>query len=43
MTDFDGESTGLPFFRNWRGVYGMVTVSFIVWVILLLALARIFS
>jgi hypothetical protein len=37
------ESTGLPWLRTWRGVYLFVFGCFILWVVLLLALAVGFS
>ena len=37
------ETTGLPFLWTWRGVYLFVVGSFIFWVILLVALERVFS
>ncbi len=39
----DGEMTGLPGLRTWRSVYLLVVAVFVVWVALLVALARIFS
>jgi hypothetical protein len=39
----EAEPTGLPWFHNWRGVYLFVFSSFILWVVLLFALTRIFS
>jgi hypothetical protein len=39
----DGEGTGLPGFRTWRGVYLFVFGTFVVWVVLLALLAGIFS
>ncbi len=41
--DTESETTGLPGLRSWRSVYLLVTAVFILWVGLLLALARIFS
>jgi hypothetical protein len=38
----ESEAPGLPALRTWRGVYGFVVVSFLVWVGLLVALARLF-
>ena len=38
----DDKSTGLPWPRTWGGVYGLVTVVFVVWVGLLAALSRVF-
>lgn len=37
------ETTGLPWFRTWRGVYVFVLVTFILWVVLLLALTMSYS
>jgi hypothetical protein len=37
------ETTGLPWFRTWRGVYILVLVSFILWVVLLLLLTVSYS
>jgi hypothetical protein len=37
------EPTGLPWFRTWRGVYVFVFGCFVLWVVLLFALTRIFS
>jgi hypothetical protein len=39
----EDETTGLPWFRTWRGVYIFVLVTFILWVVLLLALTLSFS
>jgi hypothetical protein len=39
----DAEAPGLPALRTWRGVYGLVLGSFLVWVGLLVALDRLFS
>jgi hypothetical protein len=36
----DEEATGLPWPRTWRGVYGAVLISFVIWVALLTALTR---
>ena len=38
----EGEEPGLPALRTWRGVYWFVLGSFLVWVGLLVALARLF-
>ena len=38
----DDASTGLPWIRSWRGVYLLVLGSFILWVVLLAWLSRIF-
>jgi hypothetical protein len=40
--DPQGEAPGLPGLRTWRGVYGLVVGSFILWVALLVALERLF-
>ncbi len=37
------ESTGLPGLRSWRGVYVFVFGCFVLWVVLLLALAVLYS
>ena len=37
------EATGLPWFRTWRGVYALVLMTFILWVLLLLALTMHYS
>ena len=39
----EAESTGLPWFHSWRGVYVFVFGSFILWVVLLFALTLSFS
>jgi hypothetical protein len=39
----DDEATGLPGFRTWRGVYVLVLASFVLWVVLLLALTISYS
>jgi hypothetical protein len=39
----ESETTGLPGLRTWRSVYVLVVAVFVVWVGLLVALARIFS
>lgn len=38
----DSETTGLPFLHTWRGVYLFVLGSFILWVLLLVALGVLF-
>ncbi len=38
----DREAPGLPALRTWRAVYWFVVSSFLVWVALLVALARLF-
>ncbi len=35
--------TGLPLLRTWRAVYGFVLVLFAIYVVLLVALERVFS
>lgn len=35
--------TGLPGFRTWRGVYCFVLGSFLLWVVLLVWLTRLYS
>ena len=42
-TQIDDADTGLPFFRTWRGVYWFAAGSFVVYVILLAALPRLFA
>jgi hypothetical protein len=39
----EDETTHLPGFRTWRGVYLFVLVMFILWVLLLLALTMSYS
>ena len=39
----DDETTGLPLLRTWRGVYLFVFGTFILWVVLLNLLTRMFS
>jgi hypothetical protein len=39
----ESETTGLPGLRTWPKVYLLVTIIFVVWVVFLVALARIFS
>jgi hypothetical protein len=34
----EADGTGLPWLRTWRGVYLVVIINFVVWVILLVAL-----
>ncbi len=36
-------STGLPWPRSWPGVYALVVGSFALWVVLLVALERVYS
>jgi hypothetical protein len=43
MTPPDDETTGLPGFRTWRGVYLFVLGVLVVWVGLLAALTRMYS
>jgi hypothetical protein len=44
MTEPDkDDSTGLPWPRRWAGVYGLVLVVFVAWVVLLAVLTRMFS
>jgi hypothetical protein len=40
--DVPDESTGLPWPRTWPGVYLFVTGCFVTWVVLLVALERVF-
>jgi hypothetical protein len=37
------EATGLPWPRTWRGVYLLVLGCFVAWIVLLLALERVFA
>jgi hypothetical protein len=37
------ESPGLPGLRSWRGVYYLVVGTFVLWVVLLRLLTRVFS
>ena len=37
------EATGLPWPRTWPGVYAVVVISFVVWVVLLVVLERSYS
>ena len=39
----DDETTGLPGLRTWRQVYVAVFVTFVLWVVLLAVLGRVFS
>lgn len=39
----EDEGTGLPWLRTWRGVYLFVLGTFILWVVLLNLLTRMFS
>ena len=39
----ESEETGLPFFRSWKSVYLLVLGSFTFWVVLLVALTKMFS
>jgi hypothetical protein len=39
----EAETTGLPWFHTWRGVYVFVFSCFIIWVVLLFALTLSFS
>jgi hypothetical protein len=39
----ESETTGLPGFRNWRGVYLSVLGVLVVWIGLLAALTRMYS
>ena len=36
-------ATGLPWPRTWRGVYAVVLICFVAWVVLLVVLERSFS
>lgn len=37
------EETGLPGFKTWRGVYCFVLASFLLWLVLLVLLGRVFQ
>jgi hypothetical protein len=37
------EATGLPWLKSWLSVYVFVTMCFVTWVVLLVALERVFS
>ncbi len=37
------ETTGLPGLRTWRRVYAFVLITFVVWIVLLVALTKAFS
>jgi hypothetical protein len=39
----ESEETGLPFFRSWKSVYLFVFGSFVFWVVLLVALTKMYS
>jgi hypothetical protein len=39
----DDETTGLPGLRTWRQVYVAVTITFVLWVVLLVVLERVYS
>ena len=39
----DREAPGLPLLKTWRAVYLFVGASFILWVVLLVALSKFFS
>lgn len=41
--DPENETTGLPWFRTWRGVYLFVTVCFVAYVIFLVAMPRLLT
>jgi hypothetical protein len=38
-----GEDTGLPGLRTWKGVYLVVIINFVLWVTMLVALTDLFS
>jgi hypothetical protein len=38
----DNENTGLPWPKTWKGAYLFVIASFLVWLLLLLALTELF-
>jgi hypothetical protein len=42
-TDPADEATGLPWPRTWPGVYAVVLVCFVAWVVLLVVLERSYS
>ena len=39
-TTNDDRSTGLPLLRTWRGAYGFVLATYVLWLVLLWALMR---
>ena len=39
----DDRTTSLPLLRSWSSVYLFVTAAFVIWVVLLTALQRMFS
>jgi hypothetical protein len=39
----NSEATGLPWLHTWRGIYVFVIGCFVLWVVLLFALTKIFS
>ena len=41
--DPESESTGLPFFRTWRGVYVFIVATFVFYVVFLAVLPRLFT
>lgn len=41
--DPESESTGLPFFRTWRGVYWFIVAAFVFYVVFLAVLPRLFA
>jgi hypothetical protein len=43
VKDKDDEATGLPWPASWAGVYALVVGCFVAYVVLLVALKRVFS
>lgn len=39
----ENESTGLPWPKSWNGAYLLVLTSFVIWVLLLIALTEFFA
>ena len=42
-TSVDSQDTGLPGLRSWTAVYAFVLASFALWLVLLIALTKVFS
>jgi len=43
VSGVDDQVTGLPFLHTWRAVYIFVAIIFVVWVVLLSTLQRMYS
>jgi hypothetical protein len=41
--DSEDESPGVPWFRSWRGVYWFIVAAFVVYVVFLAVLPRLFA